>query len=244
MLSQGDLRSDIPTGAQRFILPGLGGYPGIALYGDGGSFDFTSDAASTGTPSTKGWLVSSDLSLKRYDYAFFEGLIPTNTVFNQIAGTVNASVFASGGLVSPDGYFWYKATGNTTINGALAISATRKVILFVDGGKLTIGGNVTITDPGQGFFMALSNGGIDVAPTVTTLHGIYLSNGAFSTGVSASALNVKGSVVVYGPANLQRDLAALNSTTPAEVFQFDPALLFTYPKSLTPIKLVWREVAP
>ena len=247
VLSQGDLRSDIPTGAQRFILPGIGGYPGIALYGDGGSFDFTNDAASTGTPSTKGWLVSSDLSLKKYDYAFFEGLIPTNTVFYQIAGDVNANVFTEANpaaKVSPDGYFWYKATGNTTINGALAISATRKVILFVDGGKLTIGGNVTITDPGQGFFMAIVGGPIDIAPTVTTLHGMYISDDTFSTGVSAVQLNVKGSVVSYSGVSLQRDLAALNATTPAEVFQFDPALLFTYPKSLTPRKVVWREVAP
>jgi len=55
---------------------------------------------------------------------------------------------------------------------------------------------------------------------------------------------VKGAAVAYGGVRFQRDLGGGNSTAPAELFEYDPTLLFTYPRELTRKNMTWREVAP
>ena len=244
-VSSGDLVSKVPgTTDSKFIDPGTGLFPGVAAYG-GSQYDFTSDQATRGSPSLLGWLAQSTYKGRNYNSGYFKGNFSTEIVFNTISGSVNGSTFTgASGNVSPDGFFWYKATGDLTINNNTVIPGTRKVIIVVDSGSLTINGNVSITNPGQGAFVVIVSGDIRVDPTVTTLAGIYLADGVFATGVGASQLAVTGSVVTYGGAALERDLGAANRTTPAEQFTFDPRLIFNIPRSLGVGKIVWKEIQP
>ncbi len=117
-------------------------------------------------------------------------------------------------------------------------------------GNLTLNGKINIQTKGQGFFMAIVSGNINVAGTVTAgaglpaLEGIYESDGVFDTGVSASNLYVRGTVVGWGGVNLKRDLGAGNSANPAETFEFAPDITMLYPRDLVQDKLGWKEVAP
>ncbi|MEW5995205.1 MAG: hypothetical protein AB1744_12545, partial [Candidatus Zixiibacteriota bacterium] len=110
----GDLTSQLP-GAEKFGLVGLGGFPGIPLYG--GLTNLT-----TSNVSVRGWLVNtSNLSSRTYNYDYFAKQIPADTKINPVAsGSVNGSFFASGGEAS-FGYYWYRFTGSSgqdlTING-------------------------------------------------------------------------------------------------------------------------------
>lgn len=146
-------------------------------------------------------------------------------------------------------------TGNLAISGDVNLTGSRKVILLVDGGDLTINGRVNLQSSNE-FFMTLvgkdaggSAGNIIIAPTVAhptnpALQGIYFAQNQFRSGGGNNRLYVKGSVVANGGFWLQRDLGNANTNTPAEFFEFDPALMFAYPRQLSRRGVVWREVAP
>ncbi len=249
--SGGSLVSRVPAGLQFMIPPSATGFPGVASYIN--SYDFTADGNTTGSPSVKGWLAENTYLGKIYNSSYFATNQSTGTVFNTLpAGVaIDGATLASGGNVSPDGYFWYEIEGNATISTPVVITGTRKVVLVVNGGNLTIAGNITIQNPGQGTFIAEvaaqggTGGGIAINPAVTTLNGIFLADGTTTTGTGAVALSVTGSFVSHGGITLQRDLGgALNATTPAEKFTYDPRLIFTIPNSLNISRIVWKEVAP
>lgn len=248
--SGGDLTSQVPAGDQFIIPPSLTGFPGVASYT--GSYDFTADGGSTGSPSSLGWLAKSTYLGKTYDSNFFNTNLSTSTVYNTLSNTADGATAFSGGNVSPDGYFWYTVDGNLIISNNTVITGTRKVVVLVNGGNVILGGNITIQNPGQGTFILIANkdissvgGNIAISGSVTTLNGIFLADGFIADGVSSSQLAVTGSLVAHGGLNLQRDLGGVtNATTPAEKFTFDPRLMFTLPKSLGVSRIVWKEVAP
>lgn len=228
--------------------PLLTGYPGVAMYS--GNYDFTSDSATQGSPSEKGWLVNSTYDGKDYTGQYFLDNLSTGIVFNNLpAGVVDGATLGGGGQVSPDGFYWYKSAGSLTINNPTIIGGTRKVVLLVQGGSLTLNGNITITNPGQGTFIALATsagggGGMTINPAVTTLNGIFFADGGVTTGVGSTQLNVVGSVVAHGGITLQRDLGAGNSNSAAEVFTFDPRLTLLFPNSLSIHRVRWKEIQP
>ena len=268
ILSGGDISSSIPTSCTgaclpRLILDGLGGYPGVAIYANNYS-------DGSGITSSKNWLAKTTYEGRVYNYSFFGSLIPSDVSLTEITDdnancdangcTVNAGFFNSGATPTR-GYVWYHFDGDTL--GDLSINSinlvgSRKVLLLIDGGNLNIDGEIRLQSPGQGFFMAMvgkradsTRGDIMVDPSVggnadgsPEIAGIYMADGTFSTGVDNRQLHVKGSVAAWDGFNLQRNLAGSNSNTPSELFEYDPALTFTFPRELTRDRLVWREVAP
>ena len=87
-------------------------------------------------------------------------------------------------------------------------------------------------------------GDILVDPSVDNIEGIFLAESEFRTGVASSQLRVRGSVVAYEGISLQRDLGASNSNTPAEVFEYAPDIIATFPQVFTQRRIRWKEVAP
>ncbi len=238
-----------PANLNFAIPPSLAGYPGVAMYN--GNYDFTSDSASQGTPSTKGWLVNSDYTGKLFNTDYFKSNLSTSLVWNQIQTPIIDGSFFNAGSVSPDGFFWYRANTDLTVTSPITVAGTRKVVLWVSG-NLTLKGNATITNPGQGTIIVMiaqdkttgTGGKLIIDPAVTILNGLFLADGPATTGAGSVQLNVLGSFVAQGGITLQRDLGANNATTPGEVFTYDPRLIFLLPGSLGVHRTVWREIAP
>lgn len=252
----GDIRSLIPAGCTNpsctpeFSLPGPGGSPGVPIAS--GTISFGS-----GTASAKGWTAISGYAGRSYSYSYFSNLAPSN-VFTDTNSIISDSQISGGTLVSgyqSGGYIWRYRNGNLKINGTANLG-DRKVILFVNG-DLTVNGRITVTD-GEGFFMIIVKGNILVDPSVSqpnqpALEGLFFSEGTFSTGTKNpqkdEQLYIRGSVAAMGGVNLQRDLDPGrtnedNNTKPAELVEYAPDFIFTYPRDLSRQGLTWQEVAP
>lgn len=248
--SAGDLVSTVPEiSGNRFNLAGLGGYPGVSAYG--GYTNLTG-----ANVSSTGWLAeSTSINQSIYDYAYFANQIPED-----ITTTINSidTADASGNLTSEssthdvNNFYWYKYDGTVNGNQALTISATnigtRKVILMVDNADANITGNVNLTD-GQGFFMLIVRGDINVDPLVgggaiPNLEGLYLADGTFNDGLGNTQLWVRGSVTGNLGVNMQRNLGAAANAEPSEFFEYAPDLIMLYPSKLGTRKINWKEVAP
>lgn len=169
VISRGDLRSLIPstcvgTCIPALILRGTGGFPGIPIYG-GSNYDFSDSTSSRGTGSEEqNWLVQTNVSphLETFNFDYFEKLIPPDVratmagAANTLGASVTPTQLTTGGTAIR-GYRWYRVPSgtSTTINGDVTIPGSEKVIILVEGGNLTINGNITVANPGQGFFMAM-----------------------------------------------------------------------------------------
>ncbi|MBI5448900.1 hypothetical protein HY948_01130, partial [Candidatus Gottesmanbacteria bacterium] len=145
----------------------------------------------------------------------------------------------------------YYVNGDMTTSGDWTVADGETIVFLVDG-NLTLGGKVNIT--GTGFVSFIASGNITVDPSVgvaaassnPALEGIYIASGTFqsgSSGVGTERLVVKGSVIANSFL-LQRDLGDTNTTTAAELFLYNPALLFHMPKDMMDVPYFWQEVAP
>jgi hypothetical protein len=235
-----DVTSLVPSG-QYFLDEGIGGYPGVVVYG--GSL-----TTGVGSISPTGWNANTLTTHGRvFDYSYFERLIPDITTIND----ATTESLESGGVENSDGYYWYRYDGTSeTINGAaMNIDSdidlgSRKVILFVKGADLNINANINLTD-GEGFLAIFVDGHIRIDPAVTgtpALEGLFVANDGFSTGDSNLPIYIRGSVVSYGGFALERDLD--DNTVAAETFEFAPDQLLLFPEKLSNRRTKWTEVAP
>ncbi|OGY15007.1 MAG: hypothetical protein A3A58_00540 [Candidatus Blackburnbacteria bacterium RIFCSPLOWO2_01_FULL_41_27] len=245
LISQGDIRSTIPSSAYKLIDDGEGGYPGIAAYSG-------TISVGSGTLSSKDWMANitpSPYTGRKYDYEYFTGSVPPEVFTDPkyaIDATINVSQLKNENKQRPDGYFWNYRNGDLSTNSNL-IEMSEKVILIVNG-NLTIGNNITVEN-GVGFFGAIVKGNLTLDPQIShpnnpSLEGIFLTDGVFATGAGSGRLYLRGSVIAWGGVNLQRDLGGNNSTTAAEYFEYAPDLLMTFPRELLRKGKVWREIAP
>ena len=241
-----------------FDIVGDGGYPGIPSYGASTNLTQTN-------VSVTGWMANSGYNAtKVYNSDYFLNVIPEGTTINTLTSSIDGSAIASGGTES-NGIFWYEYYPlqhgglDLTINTAADVGS-RKVILIVNGANVYLNGNINLTK-GSGFFMLVAGaaadgtkGNIIVNPSVgggvrANLEGIYIADGVFQTGTTGTKsdiqLWIRGSVAAYGGVNLQRDLGdAVNSTTPAELFEFAPDLELLFPEKIGTRTTNWQEVAP
>ncbi len=233
--TNGNLTSKLPAGSL-FNIVGLGGFHGLPVFG--GSLN-----TGSGTVSTLLWNANTQGSYTRvFDYSYFENLIPDDVVLNDVSTLATGT----GATTYSDGYQWYRVNGNYTINSDVNFG-TRKVILFVKSGNLTINGKVNLDD-NQGFFGTFVNGSISINPALTNtapnpaIEGIFLSDNTFTTGAGNSLLHLRGSVVSLGNITLGRNLS--NNATNAELFEFAPDLISLFPEKLRFKRTKWTEVAP
>jgi hypothetical protein len=146
----------------------------------------------------------------------------------------------------------YTATGPVTVDAAITIPAGDKVIVLIDG-SLTINNTIKLGSS-DSFVAFIVNGDITLAPSVSGtggldpgINGVYMAgNGGtatFHTGAGASQLFAKG-MFIADSFDLARNMGAANPTQPAELFIFDPALMFSMPDVLKDLPYTWQEVAP
>lgn len=152
-------------------------------------------------------------------------------------------VGASAGLY----YYPPYGTGDMAISldSSFSVGANEKLIIFVED-DLHINQNISVT-PG-GFLALVVKGKINVANNVTQIQGVYFTDNVFtveSNGATDSQFNGQGIFVGKEGISLKRDFrSAANASTPAEIFTFDPAYLFTAPRVLREKPYLWQEVIP
>lgn len=260
--SSGILRSFVPSGTipRSFILDGPGGLPGVAFYGT--SYDFDSSLVGTGGSyvSSKNWLVNeSYATINYYDlfYRRFGGMTTENTT-DAVGGAIDKSA-----MTKPATGTYYLKGPVTTNSGGWVIGATEKTVIIIGestpgagDASLTIGGPITIS--AGGFVAFIVNGNITVASSVgglytldtPTIEGVYVTSptGTFATSLGAIGKErlVAQGMFVAGSFLLQRDLESVsgNITTAAELFLYNPQLLFSMPDSMRDVPITWEEVAP
>lgn len=211
------------------------GAPGIVSYGN--NYDFDPDAGNgANLVSESNWLVqespASLCSQNWYEYFFNKfGLLGVSP--DKTGGSYNQSEFPS--RTQP-----YIVSGDLSTQGAWSIPQGNSVVIFVTG-NLTINGNITLV--GKSFLGFVVSGNITVNPAVTNMDGVFINNGTFDSGSGATQLTVNGTVVA-GNIDLGRDMGANNDTTPGEVFNYSPKLLFSMPADFMGMNINWQEVAP
>jgi len=260
IVTNGDIISSIPLSCALpscnplLGLEGLGGFPGVPVYG--GSDLNTGE----GDVSTLGWQANADtLFSKIYDYSFFRRLIRPDVVLTEIdSASVNGGFFASGGAPSR-GFVWYHFDGDTlgdlTVASSVNMPGSRKVVVLVENADLYIEDVINVVD-GEGFMMFIvgkdgsgNKGNIYIDenvshPVKVEIEGVFLAEGQFRTGAGDEQLHIRGMVAAYDGVVLERDLEGDNTDTPAEVFEFAPDFILTFPRDLTFKRLRWKEVAP
>lgn len=248
--SGGDVNSSVPSGLL-FDIIGTGGYPGVVSYKNNTNLTPANVSATS-------WLVQNSATNPLvYDYQYFANQVPPSTDINDItSNTVNNTVLNNGRLDTDTGYYWFKyALPNDLSIDTNITLGTKKVILLVEGANVVINNKINLTD-GSGFFMMVvgkksdgTKGNITVMPSVggsggPDLEGLYLADNSFNDSTGATQLWVRGSVVAYSNVSLLRDLAASNSNTPAEFFEYAPDQVLLYPSRLGVRRINWKEVAP
>lgn len=260
VITDGDIISSIPLSCALddcnplFGLEGLGGFPGVPIYG--GS---TADFGEGGISSTD-WLANTQsLFSKIYDYNFFRKMVRSDVELVEIEQAfVNGGFFTSGGT-SKRGYVWYHfdgdafPPGNLTINSSINMIGDRKVVVLVENADLHIDGRINV-EKGEGFIMFIvgkndsgDKGNIHVKddlPGQDEIEGVFLAEGQFKTGEGNEQLYIRGMVAAYDGIVLERDLLGDNADEPAEVFEFAPDFILNFPRDLTFRRLRWKEVAP
>ncbi len=243
------LACSLPACTPYFNLDGTGGFPGVVVYGSSLTPNFTVSGGG-GTVSSKKWLANTTYNGKTYNYNYFEGLIPSTVQVNDIAtDTISGNYFQVNGTPK-NNFVWFRRNGNLTLTGNVNVNNTRKVILLVKGGNLTISSSINVQKIGDGFFMAITNGNINIDPTLTApagkpaLEGLFLADGVIHTGGGTNQLYVRGTLAGLGGISLERDLGNNNGSQPAEFIEYAPDLIFSYPRDLAKSRVIWREVAP
>jgi hypothetical protein len=253
VISGGSIRSNLPPSTSYFNLRGSADTPGLVIYNN-------SLNLGNGQVSEKGWAVQTNATslLSTYNYAYFYRNLPSEVKYewdpnspltnrsgysNLTTTTINS--LGNFGTFNVNGYTWFLATQNLTINSSLSIPSNRRLVVFVNG-NLNINADIDLSN--NSFIMFIVSGNISVSPNVTSLQGIYVANNdsrTFSTGTngpdSDNMLTVRGTVVARN-VSLQRSLT--NNSYPAEQFVFNPSLMLQIPYSFYERNFKWREVAP
>ena len=234
---------------------GPGGFPGVPIYASSTTLDYSN-------VSSKGWLANASYNAKKvFNSNYYINMIPTDVSADPLSLVASNSVSVTNLIsagVSYNGYRWIiydgTSTGDLTISNASGTSlGENKIILVAENANINITGNINGITRGSGFFLAISEGNINIDPSVgggesANLEGIYIANGVFNSGTAGTGADtqlwVRGSVAGYSGTDLYRDMGSSNSTTPGEKFEYAPDQELLFPIALSYKLINWREVAP
>jgi hypothetical protein len=204
---------------------------GVLLYDNGYNLNWGSTprkfsdrnliSGATGTPF-------DDLGDNKEGYDHFSRLLSSE--IQTLTLPVDASI--------PSGVYF---TGSALPIGGFILDGNKKVVLLVNN-SVTITGNITVVD--GSFFAVIAKNDITIQPGVLNVQGIYIADGDIDVGTGSLAFEGQGMFIGWNSVIMQRDLGALNATTPAEFFIYRPDLLINAPDEFRQSTYEWREVAP
>lgn len=253
IVSGGDISSDVDDPGTNYLITTINPliptyFPGIAI---SGSSPYSVTPIAPGISQTN-WSANSSFKFNpaTFSFANFKSMIPTTVTPETINIVGNNRLKNCNAPARAGGYCWLNAPGDLVVSLYQDIGNS-KTVLFVSGDlKISSGGRINVDD-GSGFFMAIVSGDIIVESSFPAssganqiLEGVYFADRDFVTqGDNAYPVKVRGSVASMGGFTLQRTLSGGN-TSPSEIFEYGPDLLFNYPKYLTNGEISWKEVAP
>lgn len=233
--AKGEIYSKVPEN-DYFSLNGSGGFPGLVSYGEDATF-------APGEVSQKGWLVKSSFE-DYFDYDYFYQLVG----FPHYEETEEEiSLPEEKDIVAYNGDFKTGFEWNV---------GTRKMVVLING-KFLIK-NLIEVEPG-GSLLVIAKGGIGVSKDVSSLTGLFFTDGDFYSSVeedftqgfedkefvsvtSDSQLILNGSVYAQNFV-LERDLGSTNEN-PSEKFVYRPDFLLNLHPSLLLRSRLWQEEVP
>lgn len=244
-----NISSRLPNATKYYSQAGLGGFPGVVIYG-GSSADFT-----PGKVSSKGWLANTTITVSNY-YDYFYALLGQPTLLPPPDEIDNNVIDASG---------VYAYNDNIATDEEVLDIGTKTVIVITSG-KFLAKGKIRVDSANGGSLLVLAQGGIGIAHNVVasgainnTFQGIFITDGTFYTSVNddnfdltpadSNQILVVDGMVMAGDFNFKRDFDVLgggdyeNRETPAEFFRTDISLIMNQP-SLWYTPFSWQEVAP
>lgn len=221
----GNISSQIPAAAANpYLITGVGG--GVASFT--GSIDIGSGMLAE---NGQDWQAQTSYQGNKTDYGYFERILKDDPL---------AFSLWTGSQPGENGV--YSATGDISTSGVWNIT-TEKIVILADG-NVTIADNINVA-PG-GFLAIISSGNIIIGDTVTNIEGVYVADGAISSGTSDSQLIGEGIFTGWLGIDLTgRNFNTIqNNTTPSEIFVYRPDLVRSAYQYLLKSKIAWQEVAP
>jgi hypothetical protein len=209
--------------------------------------DYAAIVNGTITPtftSAKNWLIrpySTVLASPKNYQELYDKLGVDSCAYSPASGTVpdaQGRFLISGDLAT---------SGGQTAVGNCGSGSTARVV-FING-NLTINGNLSYTRPTV--FIVKNN--ITIAPSVTTINAVLLSDGSVFTGTTYPGtpdvqLTVNGGIMGVlsstGQVDLQRNLVSNNVTQASEKFIYEPKYLFLLSSYLGNSTTYYEEEKP
>ncbi len=261
----GNITTKIPPGAVNPFLSldfPVGGLPGFITYG-GGTFDIHPDPAYTGIDpfppftynlvSSTRWLVNNSIA----PTSWYSRLVtsiggdPGSNTMTLAGPMIESDLSAANcpeGVCFTDGAV---ATNNVPWN----ISGKYIVVVRGPGASLTINNQINL--PAGSFIAFLVDGNIRISDSLgdgalypagnPELEGLYVASGMmdFPTAGASNDRQLWGrGFFAANTFTFDRSMGLANATDPAQVFTFDPSLIFTMPKSLWQTVVAQEEIAP
>lgn len=171
-----------------------------------------------------------------YDYEYFR---------RWIARTVGLSLtpwnMASKPASSPTTAY----TSSGTLNWSFGLNAGETIVILHDG-DVVITADISV--PVSAYLSIIASGDIVISSDVSQVEGVFLADTITSMSTNNPdtevQLQASGTFIGYRGVTLSRDLGALNSSRPSELFTFRPDFVINAPRTMKLAKFVWSEVAP
>ena len=248
--AKGNILSSIPATCSgsctpQFSLPG-GDEVGVVTSSSGpGNYG----SGTVSDLATRGWEATSIYNGPRYLFDFWRKETDTPTLLASLDDKPSPA----------QGIYEITASSDLTLTGNWT-NIPQTLTIFVNFSDPAYSLILNPNDPGitmvaPGLLTIITNGNIRVADTVTSIEGIFLTDGVFRSCVTddcgydigtgtAYQLQVRGSVIAWGGFDLQRDLFVGNRTTPAELFTYEPDFIPRLPEFMLRALYTWEEVKP
>lgn len=239
--------------ASRYISLESGGVnytEGLITYGGAdGNYDFDTNAGSGANyASVEKWLVNESPFAKYDLYQYFFGRFgnpstPDTLTLPLDKPAVRATAYYLSGDVSTSSTPWVIHDGESYV--------------FLIDGNLTINAPITLDGTGTGFITFIVKGNTTIADSVggafnsTTpvVEGVYINGGLFNTGtssVSGSERFVGKGLFIADNFGFHRDFVAIdhNDDHAAQLFIYNPKLVWEMPDAMKEVGVTWQEVEP
>ncbi len=220
---------------------------GVVTYGGAlGSFDFNPEGGlGAAYVNNDHWLVNDKPNAKMSFYDYFYGRLGAPTT----PDTLTTPLTQPASRTTP-----YYLTGDVTTSGDWSVGDGQNLVFIIDG-NLNIAGNIRIT--GTGFVTFIVRNNITVDPSVgdaynsTTpnVEGIYISGGTLNTGLSTVAGKerfVGKGIFIADNFTLGRSFESIghNKDNAAQLFIYNPNLVWLMPDAMKEVGTTWQEVEP
>lgn len=205
--------------------------------------------AGEGDEAESGWELTSDYTGDLTDYDYFYSLAQDYDVLPEEEW--------DGEEPTEDVNYVYSDDTTIDIDQAWLSDYDKKAVFYFGGGTadndvtLNINDNVSLAS--GGFVGFIVDGNVNISSDVEGFEGVIIADGRIAINSTGSnddnQFNGQGMFIAWSGFDLNRNLGfdaggGDNRTSPAELFTYDPELMFSAPSALKKPNYTWVEVTP